>query len=149
MNETTSVLEDLFETVENGRKGFAEAAEKLEDDGHNELAAEMRELSSERARISDELRTLAAAEGVELDGDEGTAAGAMHRAWMALKDALTGDDPHAVLAAAEQGEDHAVSEYESALAESLPEPIRSVISRQANDIRAAHDRVRALRDSNA
>jgi uncharacterized protein (TIGR02284 family) len=148
MQDTTSVIENLLETVENGRKGFAEAAEKLDGDGRSDLAAEMREMSQQRLRMANELRALAAAEGDPIvDEGNGTVAGAMHRSWLALKDALTGDDPHAVLAAAEQGEDHAVSEYRSALEEDLPESVRSVLQRQAGEVKTAHDRVRSLRDA--
>jgi uncharacterized protein (TIGR02284 family) len=148
MQDTTSVIENLLETVENGRKGFAEAAEKLDRDGRSDLAAEMREMSQQRLRMANELRALAAAEGDPIvDEGNGTVAGAMHRSWLALKDALTGDDPHAVLAAAEQGEDHAVSEYRSALEEDLPESVRSVLQRQAGEVKTAHDRVRSLRDA--
>jgi uncharacterized protein (TIGR02284 family) len=59
---------------------------------------------------------------------------------------LTGDDAHPVLAAAESGEDHAVSEYEDALAMDLPSQVRELVARQAVEVRAAHDVVKAMRD---
>jgi uncharacterized protein (TIGR02284 family) len=66
---------------------------------------------------------------------------------MTLKDALTGYDPHAVLAAAEMGEDHAVEEYEDALEEvDLGDDLRNLIARQAGDVQRVHDQVRNLRD---
>jgi uncharacterized protein (TIGR02284 family) len=145
--KTTSVIENLLETVENGHKGFDEAAEKLDNDGNPTLAAEMRELSQQRLRMSNELKAIAAAEGSPIENGNGTVAGAMHRSYMALRDALTGDDPHAVLAAAEQGEDHAKSEYERALDDELPSSVRSVVQRQYGEIQTAHDRVRELRDA--
>lgn len=147
--KTMAVVENLLETVDNGRRGFAEAADRLDEEGHADLAAEMRELSEQRLRMSNELKALASAEGVSLEekGD-GTVAGAIHRSWMALKDAATGDDPHAVLAAAEQGEDHAVKEFQRALDEEIPTSVMSVIERQAGEVRTAHDRVKLLRDSN-
>ena len=74
-------------------------------------------------------------------------AGAMQRGWLTLKDAVAGDDPKAVLDAAEQGEDHAVSEFKDALDKDLPADVRTVVERQAQAVRAAHDRVKALRDS--
>ena len=148
--ESISVLESLLETVENGQKGFAEAAEKLEQDGEPTLASDMRDLSQERLRMSNELKNLVALEGAPFDenGPKGTVPGAVHRSYMALRDALTGNDPYAVLAAAEQGEDHAVKEYEKALGEDLAPPVRAVVERQFGDVKAAHDRVRGLRDSN-
>lgn len=145
--KTISVIENLLETVENGHQGFDEAAEKLDGDGNPTLAAEMRELSQQRLRMSNELRAIAAAEGAPIENGNGTVAGALHRSFMALRDALTGDDPHAVLAAAEQGEDHAMTEYQRALDDDLPSSVRSVVQRQYGEIQTAHDRVRELRDA--
>lgn len=142
----TNVIEDLVETLEDGKKGFGEAAEKLREGGHADLAEQMREFSDQRGRFSNELRTAARSAGAELD-EEGSAAGALHRGWMDLKAALTGDDPHAILAAAEAGEDHAVGEYEDALEEDgLSGELRDLIARQAVEVRRAHDVVRDLRD---
>ena len=81
------------------------------------------------------------------DADEsGSLAGKLHRGWLSLKDALSGSDPHGVLDAAEQGEDHAVGEYDKALKEDISAPLRAVVERQAVGVRAGHDEVRALRD---
>lgn len=141
-----NVIEDLVETLEDGRKGFSEAAEKLREGGHTQLAEQMMEFSDQRARFSNELREMARSAGAELD-EEGSAAGALHRGWMDLKAALTGDDAHAILAAAETGEDHAVGEYDDALQEDgLSGRLRELIARQADEVRRAHDRVRDLRD---
>lgn len=59
----TSVIEDLVETLEDGKKGFGEAAEKLREDGHTQLAEQMREFSDQRARLSNELREMARSAG--------------------------------------------------------------------------------------
>ncbi|MFZ0014847.1 MAG: PA2169 family four-helix-bundle protein [Acidimicrobiia bacterium] len=146
--KTISVIEGLLETLENGKKGFADAAEKLDEDGNPTLAAEMRELSQQRLRMSNELKAIAASEGAPIENGDGTVPGAIHRSYMALRDALTGDDPHAVLAAAEQGEDHAVAEFEKALGEEMPASVRSVVERQYGEVQTAHDQVRRLRDQN-
>ena len=142
-----AVLEDLIETLEDGHKGFGEAAEKLQADGHSSLAQKMMEFSAQRRRFSDELRSMARSIGHEI-AENGSATGALHRGWIAVKDALTGDDPHAVLAAAETGEDHAVSEYEDALGKGLPAEIQDLVAKQAAEVRAAHDAVKAMRDQN-
>lgn len=146
LSDDMGVIEDLIETLEDGREGFKQAAEKLEEDGHPEIASQMMEFSNQRARFSSELRQLASKAGTEID-ESGSAAGALHRGWMSLKDALTGDDPHAILSAAETGEDHAVSEYEDAVDDdALPAEYRDVVRKQAAEVRRAHDTVRALRD---
>jgi uncharacterized protein (TIGR02284 family) len=93
-----------------------------------------------------ELEGLAAIYGDRLDED-GSAAAALHRGWMALKDALAGSSAHGVLDAAEQGEDHAVSEYRGALDSDLSMELAVVVRRQLGDITAVHDEVKRLRDA--
>jgi uncharacterized protein (TIGR02284 family) len=141
-----SVLEDLVQTLENGHKGFEQAADHLEGQAGIAVVERMRTFSEQRADFSSELRSLASMHGITI-ADGGSMAGAVHRGWIGLKDALTGDDPTAVLGAAETGEDHAVTEYEEALEQDLPNEVRTVIQRQATEVRRAHDEVRALRDN--
>lgn len=143
---TAAVLEDLIETLEDGRKGFEQAAERIESSDEPSIAIDLRRFSQERAEFSVELREVATRYGFEID-EEGSMAGSLHRGWLSLKDALTGDDPKAVLEAAETGEDHAVSEFEDALQKDLPADVRSVVERQARAVRNAHDEVKALRDT--
>lgn len=141
-----NVIKDLIETVEDGRQGFEKTATKLREDGHPDLASQMVEFSEQRARFSSELREAAARAGVEIEED-GSIAGALHRGWIALSDALTGDDPEAILSAAEAGEDHAVEEYEDALEDdALTGELRELVAKQASEVKQAHDRVRALRE---
>ncbi len=82
--------------------------------------------------------------------ESGTAAAALHRGWMALKDAISGSDPEGVLDVAEQGEDHAVSEYQKALDNTeISTQLRSVIERQFAAVKSAHDEVSSLRDAHS
>jgi uncharacterized protein (TIGR02284 family) len=71
----------------------------------------------------------------------------LHRGWINLKSALTGGDDHAILAECERGEDSAVEEYKKALDEDLSPSLYELVSRQYSDIKAAHDRIRNLRDT--
>ncbi|WP_235498914.1 PA2169 family four-helix-bundle protein [Knoellia sp. Soil729] len=68
----------------------------------------------------------------------------MHRGWISLKDALTGADAAGVLGAAVTGEDHAVSEYETALEQELSAGFREVVARQHQAVVSARDAVKAL-----
>ena len=145
MTEDIEVLKDLVETLDNGKKGFADAADKLDGDGHPELAQQFRSYSEQRAQLSAELRDLASARGETIDTG-GTVPGAMHRGWLAVKDAIHGSSPEGVLDAAEQGEDHAVSEFKSALDKDLSPDVAATVSRQYEEVRATHDAVRSLRD---
>ncbi len=148
-NTTAAVIEDLVETLEDGYKGFTQAADKLSGDDSNGMASKFRGYADQRKQFSGELRRLASGAGFDIN-EEGSAGAALHRGWISLADALTGDDPHAVLAAAEAGEDHAVSEYKDALEnDALTGEMRDVVSRQFNEVKKAHDDVRGMRDANA
>jgi uncharacterized protein (TIGR02284 family) len=141
------VTKDLVQTLEDGKGGFAKAADRLQESDRSDLASTFREFSAQRASMSDELQALAEQYGDHIDED-GSVAATLHRGWMAVKDALAGsDDPQGVLDAAEQGEDHALSEYDKALKhDDLSEKLRNIIQRQRGEIKTTHDAVRALRD---
>lgn len=144
--EVGTVIEDLVETLEDGKKGFAEAAQRLADAGRTDLADKFREYSSQREQFSAELREVSASHGDFVE-ETGSAGGAVHRAWINFKDAVSMDSAEAILGAAETGEDHAVMEYNDALDKDLTSDVRVVVARQAQAIQAAHDEVRRLRDS--
>jgi len=64
-----------------------------------------------------------------------------------LKSTVTGGNEHAILAECERGEDSAVEEFQKAVQDELPPALREVILRQYGEIKAAHDRIRDLRDA--
>jgi uncharacterized protein (TIGR02284 family) len=148
MSTDEAVTKDLVQTLEDGEEGFAKGADKLTETEAPELAATFRRYSEQRKAFSAELRGMAAGYGDHVD-DSGTVAAAVHRGWMSLKDALAGSDPKGVLDAAEQGEDHAVKEFDKALEADISAGLRTVVERQRIEVRAAHDDVRALRDAHA
>jgi uncharacterized protein (TIGR02284 family) len=147
MSTDKKVTKDLMQTLEDGRKGFAEAADKLTETDRPEIASTFRTLSAQRNTFYAELEQLAANYGDDDLDESGSLAAAVHRGWMSLKDALTGSDPKGVLDVSEQGEDHAVKEYEKALDEDISPDLRNVVQRQFADVKAAHDQVRGLRDA--
>ena len=141
---SSNTIRDLVQTLEDGRKGFSDAADKLADDGNAALARRFQEYAEQRQRFSAELRSAAIDAGVEVQ-EEGSVAGALHRGWISLKDALTGTDADAVVNAAHTGEEHAVQEYEKALEDSgLPAGLAETVRRQAAEIRSVRDEVAAM-----
>ena len=146
MSDDASVTKDLIQTLEDGKDGFAKGAEKLEKDGETALAGTFQQLGAEREQLRAELHDLAAAYGDQIE-DSGSVTAKAHRGWMAVKDALSGSSPEGVLDAAEQGEDHAVSEYEKALEADISPELKVVVQRQLATVRSAHDQVKALRDA--
>lgn len=141
-----TVTKHLVETLEDGREGFAQGAEKLESSGNGDVAAVFRRLSEQRAQFAEDLRELAQGYGDEVD-ESGSLAGKLHRGWLSLKDALAGSSADGVLDAAEQGEDHAVGEYDKALPSEISPSLRTVLERQFMDIKKAHDDVESLRNA--
>lgn len=139
------VTTDLIETLEDGKKGFAAAAEKLAGTDRSDLSGRFQEFSAQRAAFSAELERMAAAYGDDID-ESGSVGAAMHRGWMAIKDAVSGSSAEGVLDVAEQGEDHAIEEYEDALKKDISAGLRTVVERQLGDIRKVHDEVKTLRN---
>src|SRR5881227_1629128 len=143
--ETISTINDLIETLKDGQEGFRQAAEAVEDP---KLKSVFNEYSLQRARFAGELQSQAIALGESKPEDSSSAAGAMHRAWINLKSAITKRDDHAILAECERGEDSAVKEYRDAMEnEELSSPIRDLVSRQYTEVKSAHDRIKQLRDA--
>ncbi len=146
MSADEKVAKDLVQTLKDGQEGYRTAAEKLSGDEHAAWAQKMTELAGQRAGFADEIVQLGHAYGDDVDAS-GSAVAAVHRGWLSLKDAVTGDDPKGVLGAAVTGEDHAVSEYEQALEADLSDGFRSVVQRQHDAVVAARAEVKTLHES--
>ena len=141
-DEVVSCINNLIETAKDGQDGFREAAEGVED---GELRSFFNEASQERAQFVGELQRLV----VNYGGDpetEGSTLGSIHRGWMDLKAAITGNDARDILSECERGEDSAVSNYKEALEYRLPADVQGVVERQLQAVKARHDQVRAMRD---
>lgn len=146
MSNDAKTTKDLIQTLEDGRDGFGKSADKLADTDRSDLVSRFREFAQQRGAMVTELETLAAQYGDDID-ERGTVAAAAHRGWMSLKDALSGSSAKGVLDAAEQGEDHAVKEFEKALDEDISAELGAIVRRQLTAISAVHDEVKRLRDA--
>lgn len=139
----SGVLNELVETCIDGQKGFQSAAEAIDDPS---LKAELEGYANQRGDFARDLQSLVAAYG-QSPTHSGSAAGAMHRGWIKLRDALSTRDSYAILAECERGEDSAVAEYRKAAQAGLPAEMDQVIENQYAAVQATHDRVKSLRDS--
>jgi uncharacterized protein (TIGR02284 family) len=142
--EIMSVLDELIETLKDGQEGFKQAAEAVSDP---KLRSLFSDYSDQRSRFATALQTEVRRFGEKKPDNGSSAAGALHRGWINLKSAVTGGDEHAILAECERGEDSAVEEYQKAVQNGLPPAIQEIVSRQYAEIKAAHDRIRDLRDA--
>ncbi len=143
IKSTIKTLNDLVEILRDGQHGYKTAAEDAKD---AELSQLFRRYSEQRAEFVSQLQTRLLALGAEPE-KSGSATGALHRTWIDLKAALSKNEPHAVLAEAERGEDAAVEAFQKALdSNDLDLPTRDVLTRQYQEVQSAHDRVKQLRD---
>ncbi len=141
-DDVIATLNNLIETCKDGQNGFQEAAEGVENTNLKQL---FYQYSQQRAKFAGELQALVR----ELGGDpenSGSVAASLHRGWINIKSAVTGKDDTAILNECERGEDVAKKAYQDAGGESLPANVMSVVQRQADEVRQAHDKVRDLRD---
>jgi len=144
-DEVISLLNSLIETCKDGQEGFQVAAEGSE---RSDLKSLLYEYSQQRAQFAGELQTLVQTLGGDPE-KSGSVTGAIHRGWINIKTAVTGNDEVAVLNECERGEDSAKGTYKAAAQEPLPGYIHDVVTDQLRSVMQAHDRIKALRDAAA
>ena len=144
MSTDANVTQDLIQTLEDGKDGYDKAAAKLADSDAPELAEQFRQYSAQREGYVAELRSLAAEYGDQVDSS-GSAAAALHRGWLTLKDALSGSGVDSIVSAAVQGEEHAIKEFTKAVEDPDVSPgLRTVAQRQLDGIKAACGQIQSL-----
>lgn len=138
----TSVLNNLIETCKDGEEGFKTCAEDISD-------PQLKTFFTSRARSCNasaaELQEIVITFGGDPETDS-SMSGTLHRRWVDIKSAITGNDDEAILNECERGEDVAVSSYRTALEQDLPADVRSVVERQYQGVLQNHAEVKRLRD---
>ncbi|MCW7540245.1 PA2169 family four-helix-bundle protein [Aquabacterium sp. A7-Y] len=141
-DDVIGVLNDLVETSKDGEYGFTSCAEHAKSP---ELKSFFTARAGECRRGAEELQAQVALLGGKPD-TSGTAAGAVHRGWVAVRGVLSGYDDHSMLEECERGEDVAVTKYRAALEKPLPPDLRAIVERQLQGAQRNHNEVKALRD---
>lgn len=141
--QTIDKLQFLLGTLRDGEKGYRESADEATHADYKQL---FNEYAAQRARLIGELEQAISRLGGKPQ-DHTSVGAALHRAWINVRDAITGKDDYAVIAEAERGEDAAVENYQDVLKEELPSEIRTLVERQYAEVKSAHDRVRDLKHS--
>lgn len=142
-SEVISTLNGLIVTCKDGQDGFMTAAEGIE---RSELKSVFYEFSQQRAQFTGVLQELVRSLGGDPE-NTGSLSAAMHRGWMDIKSLVTGKDEEAILNECERGEDHAKDAYAEALKLTLPANVSTVLAQQAQAVLAAHNKIKALRNS--
>lgn len=138
------VLNELLMACKDSEQGYQAAADAV---GAPELVELFEGYALQRGKyvleLQDRIRTLRGT-----PAKTGTPAGAVHRGWMGLKAAIESNETHALLAECERGDYMALKIYGAALNDPNVDPqTREIIQREYEQVQAAHDRVRQLRDS--
>ncbi len=135
-------LNSLIETCKDGEYGFETCATHAQ-------SQDLRALFSDRAnqcrRSAEALQRLVVQYGGSAESD-GSASGAAHRGWVAVRSWVSGTTDRAILEECERGEDFAVNRYREALKVGLPEDVQRMVQAQSDGARRNHDQIRVLRD---
>ncbi|MEP6535198.1 MAG: PA2169 family four-helix-bundle protein [Bryobacteraceae bacterium] len=135
-----SVLNNLIETCKDGQEGFEAAAHGVKDSALKSLFSEF---GLQRAQFAGILQQ--AVNGLGGSPEKGgSVSGSLHRGWMNIKSAVTGNDEAAIVAECERGEDAARDAYQKALKEKLPADLEAIVKGQYEEVKKAHDKVRSL-----
>ena len=135
-----AVLNHLIETCKDAERGFRHVAEYATDPAVRTLFLD---IASQRARFAADLLPHAQRLGGAREA-EGTTAGALHRTWIDLRNAISRDHVGAVVHEAERGEHFSLGVYRDALDGILPPTVRDVVETQYHEIVSTGLRLRAL-----
>jgi uncharacterized protein (TIGR02284 family) len=130
--EAVKTLEGLISILEDGKLGYTNAAEHVENPA---IKSDFLEYARERAlfivELQDEINKL----GKSTDTSGGGPLGALHRTWIDIKSSFTGGDTEAIINACITGEEAAIEKYKMAIEENHLEYSQiSVVSKQLNSI---------------
>ncbi len=149
IEKSLEVLNDLIEINNDRVAGFTHAAKEL-DETDEDLKVIFQKLRNESRENVHELGTTINKNGGEVEmGMSGS--GALHRFWLEVKTTFSGHDRETILQECERGEDAIKKAYQTALSpeNALPPEFTDIILRQQQGVIAAHDQIKALRDSEA
>jgi uncharacterized protein (TIGR02284 family) len=142
--KTVEILNDLVKIHNDRIAGYERATVGVED-------AELKQLFTSfigdshkfKLAIASEIQTYA--KDIE---NTTSSSGNIHRTWLNVKAFFSGHSTKSVLEECEFGEDATQKAYKSALDEEhLPAYLKDILTEQEVTLKAAHDKVKALRDA--
>ncbi|MGY0036006.1 ferritin-like domain-containing protein [Pedobacter sp. NJ-S-72] len=144
--KSISILNDLIEVNNDRVAGFEKAIADINDE-NIDLKAIFQGYSTQSRKFSQELTAIVAGYGEEVETGN-SVAGTLHRAWIDVKSLFGGSDRAGILSEAERGEDAIKAAYKMALENGdLSTEALETVSKQAQEIKTAHDAIKVLRDA--
>ena len=138
-----TVLNSLIETTIDSVDGYRRSAQEATN---SRFSAEFLERAAEREQVVSQLRDRVRQLGGNPE-DDGSVLAAAHRAFLTLRDKVTGSDDDAVIAEVDHGESYLNGKWETALRdEGLSTETRTLIQTCYDSVRQGHDRFRRLHE---
>ena len=137
------ILNGLIETCADGAYGFASCADYSNVSRHRAL---FRQQAQQCREAGEQLH----AQVLRLGGTPsrgGSASGALHRGWVAVRGTLSGLRDQSILAECERGETVALERYQLALDQALPTDARATVQRQMEGLRTNLGQISILRET--
>ncbi|HEX9954494.1 MAG TPA: PA2169 family four-helix-bundle protein [Allosphingosinicella sp.] len=148
LNQThdVSVLNGLIETTIDSVDGYRRSAQEATNSRFSE---EFLQRASEREEVVSKLRQQVRTLGGETQ-DDGSLLAAAHRAFLTLRDKVTGSDDDSVIAEVDRGESYLNAKWEAALADGeLSQESRQLVQQLYTSVRAGHERWERAHDDTA
>lgn len=144
-NQSASgVIHDLIEINNDRVAGFEKAIADINDE-NTDLKEIFENYAHQSGKNVQELSAIAGS-APHLETEK-SVSGTLHRAWIDVKSLFGKSDRAGILSEAERGEDAIKKAYKDALSSNeLDSSAQEIVSRQAQEIHAAHDRIKVLRD---
>jgi uncharacterized protein (TIGR02284 family) len=138
-----SVLNSLIETTIDSVDGYRRSAQEATN---SRFSAAFLERANEREQVVSQLRDQVRQLGGNPE-DDGSVLAAAHRAFLSLRDKVTGSDDAAVIAEVDHGESYLNGKWETALRDDqLSTETRSLIQSCYDSVREGRDTFRRLHE---
>jgi uncharacterized protein (TIGR02284 family) len=141
-DDIIATVNDVIECCKDGEFGFRASADHMRNPQTKQLLLQRAEQCS---RAAAELRPFVVNMGGKAE-EGGSAGGAMHRGWVAVKSTLSTYSDRQILEDTERAEDKALECYREAMNHELPSQLRAVIEGQYLGVQRNHTQIQALRD---
>jgi uncharacterized protein (TIGR02284 family) len=138
----TTTLNTLIGTLIDSVEGYQKAAA---DTTNTRFAEMFNARAQERQSAVTKLQAAVARMGGNPE-DDGTTAGAIHRGWINLKEAVLGRDDEAIVNSVESGEDYLKAKFKTAMDNvDLPADARAAVEEAWTSVKAGHDEMSQLK----
>ena len=141
-NSDTTTLNTLIATLLDSIDGYTKSAQDVKD---RDLADRFNARARERQSAVAGLQAAVARLGGNPE-DDGTLLAGAHRAFLSLKEAVTGSDDQAIINEIERGEDYLKGKFEAALKTvDLAPEARSAVDQAWTSVKVGHDEMSGLK----